>query len=342
MILRNRAGHGASPITSTADAPARSTLYKFSRRRSFVRHVRTDSSGGIWRRPASARQARASVYSRTRTCAEEIKSIRASGLVPSAINWRTAARFLLEDRFDDTNETFYEGIEHVPPGTAFEVDLNGMTKEWRYRSLEAPDKAAAGAPARFAALFEDAVRLHMRSDVPVGVDLSGGLDSTSIICSTARLRREQSATGPLMAFCYQAPEFDESTCISDTVRQTGAVLVNLKTSAQSLWDDLTRMLWYQDEPVPGRQVGIPSPRSAGSVTSCASLSSTSSTAGPRASAASATRRPSCGMPSDIGSERWTWRRVSSAWPSSRPGAGSRESATQSRHTRAQTERRLPC
>jgi asparagine synthase (glutamine-hydrolysing) len=33
------------------------------------------------------------------------------------------------------------------------------------------------------------------------------------------------------------------------VRQTGAVLVNLKTSAQSLWDDLTRMLWYQDEPV---------------------------------------------------------------------------------------------
>jgi asparagine synthase (glutamine-hydrolysing) len=181
--------------------------------------------------------------------ASEIKSIRASGLVPSAINWSTAARFLLENRLDETNETFYEGIEHVPPGTALEVDLHGAHKEWRYWSLESPDKAPADAPATFADLFEDAVRLHMRSDVPVGVDLSGGLDSTSIICATARVRREQGATEPLMAFCYQSPEHDESTYISDTVRQTGATLVNLKTSAQSLWDDLTRMLWYQDEPV---------------------------------------------------------------------------------------------
>jgi len=181
--------------------------------------------------------------------ASEIKSIRASGLVPSAINWSTAARFLLENRLDETNETFYEGIEHVPPGTAFEVDLRGERREWRYWSLESPRQAPADAPARFAGLFEDAVRVHMRSDVPVGVDLSGGLDSTSIICATARVRREQGATEPLLAFCYQAPEFDESAYISDTVRQTGATLVNLRTGAQSLWDDLTRMLWFQDEPV---------------------------------------------------------------------------------------------
>jgi asparagine synthase (glutamine-hydrolysing) len=182
--------------------------------------------------------------------ASEIKSIRASGLIASAINWSTAARFLLENRLDETNETFYDGIEHVAPGTAFEVDLRGTRREWRYWSLESPDRAAAAdAPARFAELFEDAVRVHMRSDVPVGVHLSGGLDSTSIICATARVRREQGATEPLLAFCYQAPEFDEGTYISDTVRQTGATLVNLRTSARSLWDDLTRMLWYQDEPV---------------------------------------------------------------------------------------------
>jgi asparagine synthase (glutamine-hydrolysing) len=181
--------------------------------------------------------------------ASEIKSIRASGLVKDAINWRTAASFLLENRLDETNETFYEGIEHVPPGTAFEIELGGGQKEWRYWSLEAPGNSPADAPAKFADLFEDSVRLHMRSDVPVGVDLSGGLDSTSIICATARVRREQGATEPLLAFCYQAPEFDESSYISDTLRQTGAKLVSLKTSARSLWDDLTRTLWYQDEPV---------------------------------------------------------------------------------------------
>jgi asparagine synthase (glutamine-hydrolysing) len=182
--------------------------------------------------------------------ASEIKAIRASGLVPTRPNWRAAARFLLENRLDDTPETFYDPIRQVLPGTAFEVDLRGSLKEWRYWSLEASDAVSPDdAGTSFRDLFEDSVRLHMRSDVPVGVDLSGGLDSTSIICSTARLRGEQSAIGPLMAFCFQAPEFDESAYIADTLRQTGATLVNLQTSPQSLWDDLTRMLWFQDEPV---------------------------------------------------------------------------------------------
>ena len=103
----------------------------------------------------------------------------------------------------------------------------------------------------FAELFEDAVRLRMRSDVPVGVCLSGGLDSTSIICSVVRQRRgsSQSALGPLRAFCYMAKEFDESRYISDTLAQTGAELTVLQTSPRELWDSLPRMLWYHDEPV---------------------------------------------------------------------------------------------
>jgi asparagine synthase (glutamine-hydrolysing) len=118
--------------------------------------------------------------------ASEIKSIRASGLVASAINWGTAARFLLENRLDETNETFYEGIEHVPPGTALEVDLHGAHKEWRYWSLASPDKAPADAPAKFADLFEDAVRLHMRSDVPVGAGSDGAADGVLLPVAGAR------------------------------------------------------------------------------------------------------------------------------------------------------------
>src|SRR5439155_996159 len=182
--------------------------------------------------------------------ASEMKAIRASGLYTSATNWRTAARYLLEDRLDDTTETFYEGIVQVGAGAAFELDLRGNYREWPFWSPDDIATSPTAEPAEaFAELFEDAVRLHMRSDVPVGVSLSGGLDSTSIICASARIRAASGAKGDLQAFCYMAPEFDETDYIMATVRQTGAVLRRLETTAQGLWADFERMLWFQDEPV---------------------------------------------------------------------------------------------
>ena len=184
--------------------------------------------------------------------ASEIKSIRASGLYRGGVNWKVASRFLLEGHLDDSAKTFYEGIESVPAGSAFQLDAAGTSREWLYwdlNKLESPDtRDPAG---EFAELFEDAVRLRMRSDVPVGVCLSGGLDSTSILCAAARQRSEsnQSANGPLQAFCYFAKEFDESSYIADTLAMTSAELRDLQTTPLELWDSVRRMLWYQDEPV---------------------------------------------------------------------------------------------
>src|SRR5262249_16450775 len=184
--------------------------------------------------------------------ASEIKAIRASGVYRGGVNWKIASHFLLEGRLDDTNESFYEGIESIPAGSAFELDLNGMGKSWMDWDLTQVHCSDVKDPAHeFVELFEDAVRLRMRSDVPVGVCLSGGLDSTSIICAASRQRAEssQSASEPLQAFCYMAKEFDESRYISDTLAITGARLTVLHTDPRELWDSLRRMLWYQDEPV---------------------------------------------------------------------------------------------
>ena len=182
--------------------------------------------------------------------ASEIKAIRDSGLWSGGTNWPVAADFLIRGRLDAGSQTFFAGVEQIDAATAFEVDRDGSFREWLYWRLEDVSRSDEAEPAAaFADLFEDAMRLHMRSDVPVGVHLSGGLDSTSIICSTARLRRAQGAADPLLAFCYQAAEFDESALISETVRQTGATLVNLETSPRAVWDDLPAVLRCQDEPV---------------------------------------------------------------------------------------------
>jgi asparagine synthase (glutamine-hydrolysing) len=180
----------------------------------------------------------------------EIKAIRVSGLYRGGTNWQVARRYLLDGRLDTTPETFYTGIEQIAPSTSFEVTREGAFKQWRYWSVHDESGGSVDDPAiAFADLFEDAVRLHMRSDVPVGVHLSGGLDSTAIICAAARIRTAARASGPLMAYSYIAREFDETRYINDTIEQTAANLVKLHTDPVRLWELLREVLWFQDEPM---------------------------------------------------------------------------------------------
>jgi len=183
--------------------------------------------------------------------ASEIKAILSSGYYAAETNWQVASAFLIQQHLDTTDETFFRGIVKVPAGSAFELDLRGEYKEWRYWSLaQLPAIEVGDPPQMFEELFEDAVRLRMRSDVPVGVSLSGGLDSTSIICAMARLRQNgASRSEAIWAFAYMAQEFDESIYINDTLAQTQAQLVRLEIDATSLLDKLNEVLWYHDEPI---------------------------------------------------------------------------------------------
>lgn len=197
----------------------------------------------------------------------EIKAIRASGLYRDIgeVNWARAAQFFSAGRLDrlgESTETFYPAIEQIPAGSAFELYPDGRRREWRYWSIEAEAERVAGDPhvadpARaFYELFEDSVRLRTRSDVPVGVTLSGGLDSTSIISAMARLQAsEHSAAGTnndppgLHAFSYVSRDFDETAYIAQTVAQTRAQLHVAEIDPQRLWQNLGTVLWHQDEPV---------------------------------------------------------------------------------------------
>lgn len=179
--------------------------------------------------------------------ASEIKALLTTGYYAGEKNWQVAAKFLINQRLGDGTETFYQGITSIAPGSAFELHLDGRYREWIYWSLSAVPAVAVDDPAReFAELFEDAVRLRLRSDVPVGVSLSGGLDSTSILCSMARM---WSRENPLWAFAYMPAEFDESRYINDTVAQSRARLEPVDIDAAGLLDEIEKFLWVQDEPV---------------------------------------------------------------------------------------------
>jgi asparagine synthase (glutamine-hydrolysing) len=178
----------------------------------------------------------------------EIKAILHSGYYNADINLEVAARFLVQDLLDVDNKTFYTGIEQIPAGSAFELYLDGRQRTWFYWSLDSIGKEQVTDPCdAFKCVFDDAVRLRMRSDVPVGVCLSGGLDSTSILCTMARVRAN--ASSPLEAFSFISADHDESAYISDTINLTGAHLNRLEVNPATIVSRLEKALWYHDEPL---------------------------------------------------------------------------------------------
>ena len=117
--------------------------------------------------------------------ASEIKTLLVLSGLKFAINRRSVARYIEQSLQDDTNETFFEGIFALPAGTHATLDLAKPIIEISATSYWDPFVAKANYDYRnpeqtFRELFEDAVRLRLRSDVPVGVTLSGGLDSSLI------------------------------------------------------------------------------------------------------------------------------------------------------------------
>ncbi|HEV8511010.1 MAG TPA: asparagine synthase (glutamine-hydrolyzing) [Gemmatimonadales bacterium] len=183
--------------------------------------------------------------------ASEIKAVLALRDLRRSINWRAAGPYLLSGTLDHLTDTFFAGVQAVPAGSAFLVGHDGRQRAWRYWSLPAPDAASVtDPPASFAELFEDAVRIRLRSDVPLGVCLSGGLDSTAVICAMDRVRRSNGSNGQqVTAFTYHHPNFDERRYVDATVNRTGAKVHWLEMDHVALWDLAEPVMRAHDEPV---------------------------------------------------------------------------------------------
>ena len=174
----------------------------------------------------------------------EIKAILAAGDIDVRPNERCIYDFLANGWVDHTPETFFLSVRRLGAGSCLTVNEKGDIRERRWWRLER--KTAVSDPVEsFRALFEDAVNIRLRSDVPVGSCLSGGLDSSYVVSQMARLTK---TVYTFSAVYGKGVPGDESPFIDAVVRKSGAVKHTVTPDPEALLDDMEKLVYHQEEP----------------------------------------------------------------------------------------------
>ena len=180
-------------------------------------------------------------------------------------NTTLARQFLAWNLLDhEPGETMVSGIMRLPPGHAMVWRQGEGLKIWRYWELHVNDEPRVSPEQEsrlilgFRQIFEETVSLHLRSDVPVGTCLSGGLDSSTIVCvvnlELQRRRLEEKPSQHTFSACFEDPRLDERPYIEAVVNATGCQSHYVFPSGEGFAKDLERWVWHQEEPVGGSGV----------------------------------------------------------------------------------------
>ncbi len=190
--------------------------------------------------------------------ASEIKSLLLLPGVARDVNEARLRDFFVTGLLDHTNDTMYEQVWALQPGTWLEIDLRPTSgtatigKLHRFFPPEAFPPSVRYAPPHQLNAIDTTVRLHLRSDVPVGSCLSGGLDSSTIVATIQQLSAEQCArewSQHTFSAVLPGDPLDESRYI-DAMHAAYPGLHDHRVTpdAARLTGELDRILWHQDEP----------------------------------------------------------------------------------------------
>ncbi len=151
------------------------------------------------------------------------------------------------------DETFYRDLK-VLPHSHFLVLQNGKIHIERYFDLEDKNFETSKlnfneACEQYRSLFEDSVRLRLRSDVEVGSCLSGGLDSSAIVCTAHHLNDRSFQT--FSAYFDKPAAIDERKWIRIVNEYTGSLEHLISPKPNDVLHDLSKITWFHDTPVVG-------------------------------------------------------------------------------------------
>jgi asparagine synthase (glutamine-hydrolysing) len=181
--------------------------------------------------------------------ASEIKAILAHPSVHAELNLPALPEYLAFGYLAGP-QTLFQGIQKLSPGHTLEIDASGNVRIQQYWDL--PTNIAPTTQSEkecvqtYREMLEGAVQSHLMSDVPVGMFLSGGLDSSAIAALMTKLRRE-----PIETFSvgYEEEAFSELSYARAVSKHIGSSHHEVRVDFQQFFDALPKLIWHEDEPL---------------------------------------------------------------------------------------------
>lgn len=179
--------------------------------------------------------------------ASELRALRELATQPLAIDPQSVYDFF-GFRYVPAPHTFYRGVEKLLPGHFLLADERGVRVEsyWDVPEEEETLRSAEDFAEEVAERLRESVRLRLIADVPLGVFLSGGVDSTAVVAMMAEL-----GARPIRSFSvgFEEPEYDERPHARRVARRFATEHHEIVVRAQNLAEDLAHLIAFRDEPV---------------------------------------------------------------------------------------------
>ncbi len=180
----------------------------------------------------------------------EIKTILEYPGVDAEFNRGTLAEYLTFGYITGP-QTMYAGIRKLMPGHTLELKEGGGEPQIKqYWDLTVKDDAVALSHQFYVKTYreklESAVSSHLMSDVPLGVFLSGGLDSSAVAALTSKIRGDQIQT---FAVGYGEEQFSELPYARQVAEHIHSDHHEVRLSREEFFDTLPRLIWHEDEPI---------------------------------------------------------------------------------------------
>ncbi|MGB5080357.1 MAG: asparagine synthase (glutamine-hydrolyzing) [Burkholderiales bacterium] len=175
---------------------------------------------------------------------------------------RAGVAQVLVTRYVSRPNTMFEGVSRLPEGCCMAIDVNGRMppapqRYWdvRYRSGQLGLEEATG---QLDAMLRRTVDLQLMSDVPLGVQLSGGVDSSLVVALMDSLRREKGDLARVKTFSvgFDVAEFSELGYARKVAQRYGTEHREITVGFRDFAEELPFLAWIYDEPM-GEPPGIP-------------------------------------------------------------------------------------